>query len=357
MKRILFLALLFCTIQADAQLLTMPADGGSTKAFIGERIGLTDVVIHYGRPAVRGREGKIWGKLVHEGFVDNGGSEPMPWRAGANETTTIEFSTDVIIEGTAVKAGKYGLFVAYYPTESIVILSKNNNSWGSYFYKAAEDVARIKVKPVKLNKSVERLTYKFKDQDDSTAVVVLAWEKLSIPFKIRTELQKLQMASFEKELKTEKGFNSQAWLEYADYLLEHNLELDKALRYANSAANSDPGFMSYMTKAEILEKMGEKTAADSATDMAMQYGNPTQSYYYALGMLNNGKNAEALKLMQMNLRKNPKSFISHLGIAKAYKANKMKEEALSAAKDAMSLARSDDQKQQVQELIDELNKK
>ncbi len=357
MKRlILAAAVLFCT-EAQAQLLTVPADGGSTRAFIGERVGLTDVEIHYGRPAVRGREGKIWGTLVHEGFADNGGSEPMPWRAGANETTTIEFSTDVILEGTRVKAGKYGLFVAYYPQESIIILSKNNNSWGSYFYKQAEDVARIKVRNIKLNSSVERLTYEFVGQDDSSAVIMLSWEKLSIPFKLRTELQKLQIASFEKELKTEKGFNALAWLEYADYLLEHNIELDKALRYANSAAQSNPGFMSYMTKAEILQKMGRMAEADSAIDKALYYGNPTQAYYYGLGMMNNNRNAEALKIMQRTQKKYPKAFIANLGVARCQKANGNNKDALSAAKSSLALAKTDDEKKQAQALIIEMEQK
>jgi hypothetical protein len=35
----------------------------------------------------------------------------MPWRAGANENTTITFSHDVKIEGQILKAGTYALFL------------------------------------------------------------------------------------------------------------------------------------------------------------------------------------------------------------------------------------------------------
>ena len=52
--------------------LTMPPDGGNKKAMVGERIGITDVTIHYDRPGVKGREGKIWGQLVHTGYADLG---------------------------------------------------------------------------------------------------------------------------------------------------------------------------------------------------------------------------------------------------------------------------------------------
>jgi hypothetical protein len=54
-----------------AQLAT-PPNGGNKKATVGERIGLSDVTIHYDRPAVKGREGKIWGALVPYGFTYQG---------------------------------------------------------------------------------------------------------------------------------------------------------------------------------------------------------------------------------------------------------------------------------------------
>ncbi|MGZ8544797.1 MAG: DUF2911 domain-containing protein, partial [Flavisolibacter sp.] len=81
--------------------LTQLPSGGNKKAMVGERIGLTDVSIHYDRPGVKGREGTIWGQVVHTGFTDQGfgSARSAPWRAGANENTTIEFSKDVKIEG------------------------------------------------------------------------------------------------------------------------------------------------------------------------------------------------------------------------------------------------------------------
>src|SRR3954465_2235382 len=81
--------------------LTGLPSGGNKKAVVGERIGLTDVTIHYDRPGVKGREGKIWGQLIPVGYTDQGfgTARSAPWRAGANENTTIEFSRDVLVEG------------------------------------------------------------------------------------------------------------------------------------------------------------------------------------------------------------------------------------------------------------------
>src|ERR1043165_1000335 len=153
MKRLFFGLLLTSFLSTSfAQItLTQLPSGGNKKAIVGERIGLTDVVIHYDRPGVKGREGKIWGELIHTGFIDQGfgNSKAAPWRAGSNENTTIEFSNDVLIEGKPLKKGKYGFFVAYDSTESTVIFSNNATSWGSFYYDDKEDALRVKVKPVK----------------------------------------------------------------------------------------------------------------------------------------------------------------------------------------------------------------
>src|SRR4051812_40458090 len=102
MKRKLFLlaAIAFFSFAASSQNLLTPPDGGNKKASVSERIGITDVTIHYDRPGVKGREGKIWNGLVHTGYKDLGfgTSKASPWRAGANENTTFTFSTDVMVE-------------------------------------------------------------------------------------------------------------------------------------------------------------------------------------------------------------------------------------------------------------------
>src|SRR5829696_3254649 len=106
MKKLLLLFLVSGNFCFEQQL-TTPTQGGSTKASVSERIGLTDITIHYDRPAVNGREGKIWGALVPYGFTDQGfgTSKSAPWRAGANENSTITFSTDVAVEGKPLAAG------------------------------------------------------------------------------------------------------------------------------------------------------------------------------------------------------------------------------------------------------------
>src|SRR5687768_7390584 len=91
---------LLISLHSYAQLTMLPS-GGNKKAIVGERVGLTDVTIKYSRPGVKGREGEIWGKLVYSGYsnLGFGSTKAAPWRAGANESTSISFSNDVKVEG------------------------------------------------------------------------------------------------------------------------------------------------------------------------------------------------------------------------------------------------------------------
>src|ERR1700761_5140450 len=191
MKKFIKACLLLAVIQfaftglVQAQLTALP-NGGNKRATVSEGIGITNVTITYSRPAVKKRDGHIWGELVPVGYVNQGfgTSKEAPWRAGENENTIIEFSTDVKIEGQALPAGKYGFFIAYDPKECTLIFSKNSTSWGSFFYEPKEDALRVKVKPVTADKSVEWLKYEFTNETPNSAVVALEWEKLVIPFKI-----------------------------------------------------------------------------------------------------------------------------------------------------------------------------
>jgi hypothetical protein len=116
MKKCLFLlAMILFAVPLFAQVPYNSAvpNGYTKKAIISEQVGLTQVTITYHRPAVKGREGKIWGEVVHKGFVDQGfgNGKPAPWRAGANENSVIEFDNDVKIEGQTLPKGRYGIFL------------------------------------------------------------------------------------------------------------------------------------------------------------------------------------------------------------------------------------------------------
>ena len=97
MKKSVFIAVLcFLTIGATAQIETpVPSPAAS----LTQKVGLTDITVDYSRPSMRDRD--IFGNLVPYNAI---------WRTGANSNTVINFSTNVTIGGTEVKAGAYAIF-------------------------------------------------------------------------------------------------------------------------------------------------------------------------------------------------------------------------------------------------------
>jgi hypothetical protein len=364
MKRLFFGLLLTSFLSTSfAQItLTQLPSGGNKKAVVGERIGLTDVTIHYDRPGVKGREGKIWGQLVPVGFTDQGfgSSKAAPWRAGANENTTIEFSNDVKIEGQPLKKGIYAFFVAYDPTECTLIFSNNATSWGSFFYDDKEDALRVKVKPVKMDKSVEWLKYEFLSQTENAATIALEWENLMIPFRVETDYVHDQLASFRNELRTQRGFSWIAWNQAAQWCLQHNVNLDQALLWADSACSQNFGganlFAPKATKAQILDRLGRSDEAAALMREAMPLANMNEMHQYARMLVSMKKPKEAMDVFQANYKKNPQQFTTLVGMTRGYSAMGDYKNALKFAEQALPLAPDAQNKNSVSTMIEKLKK-
>ena len=158
----------------------------SLKAAVMQRIGAdTDITIEYSRPGIKGR--KVWGDLVPLGLAPGNKyskDKPFPWRAGANENTTILVTKDVLIEGGKLPAGKYGIHMIPGEKEWVIIFSKNNTAWGSFAYNQDEDALRVTVVPAKAPQQ-EWLLYGFDDLAGSSATAFLHWEQVKVPFKIK----------------------------------------------------------------------------------------------------------------------------------------------------------------------------
>lgn len=153
----------------------------SLGASVTQTLGVdTDITINYCRAGVKGR--KIWGGLEPYGL--SGKNKDLPWRAGANATTTIEFNNDIEINGKKLTAGKYGLFMIIDRIEWTVIFSKLSSGHGSDDYKKENDALRIKVTPVKVTHQ-EWLVYGFEKLAGTSATAFLMWEEIKIPFAVK----------------------------------------------------------------------------------------------------------------------------------------------------------------------------
>ena len=357
------LTILALTISSYAQVPYNSAvqNGYTRKAIVSEQVGLTQVTITYHRPEVRGREGKVWGQLVPKGFVDQGfgNGKPTPWRAGANENTVIEFDNDVKVEGQPLAKGRYALFIAYDPAESIVIFSKRSDAWGSFYYDEKEDALRVKVRPQPIEKSVEHLKYEFSEQTPNSAVIALSWEKLSIPFKVEVDLLKQQFDAFVTEALNPRGWTPQGLAIAANWTLQNNYQLEKGLEWATLATSKtfpgDPtSFAGLSVKAGILDKLGRSDEAAAILKTAIPLGKMGELQQLGRQLLTAKKPKSALEVFEFNYRKYPDQFTTLVGMVRGLSANGEYAKALEFATKALPLAPNEPNKQSVQTMIDKL---
>jgi hypothetical protein len=356
----IFILLLICaSVQAQIMPLTAEPDGGNKKAFVSEQIGIVKIAINYSRPGVKGREGKIWNTPVaHYGFVDqgHGTSSAAPWRAGANENTTISFSHPVKVEGKDLPAGTYGFFIALGETESTLIFSKIFTSWGSFYYDETQDALRVTVKNQSLDKSVEWLKYEFTDQTDNSAVIAMSWEKRMIPFKVEADTKALQIAAFKNDFRTTRPYYD--YIQAANWCIENNYELEQALAWIDRGIYfrimGEKNFRSLSTKAAVLTKMGRNEDAKKVMDEALPMGQMLEVHFYGRQLLNQKESKEALKVFKLNYDKNPNQFTTNMGMTRGHSALGEYKKALPYAKAALAQAPDQRNKENVEIMIKKL---
>jgi len=127
------------------------------------------IEIHYSSPSVKGRE--IGVEIAEVG---------KRWRTGANETTTIQFDQNVLIEGKELKAGKYGINTIPGEQSTQLIFNSNWNQWGTK-YDEKEDVLKIDLQNEQSSSSQEKLSIKA----DKTGKVQLRWGNYGLAFQVK----------------------------------------------------------------------------------------------------------------------------------------------------------------------------
>lgn len=348
-------------ISASAQIgpLTSEPDGGNKKASVSEQVGVVKIAINYSRPGVKGREGKIYGtNVAHYGFVDqgHGTSYSAPWRAGANENTTISFSHPVKVEGKDLPAGTYGFFIALGEQESTLIFNKINTSWGSFYYDPAEDALRVNVKNQSLDKSVEWLKYEFNEQTPNSVVISMSWEKRMIPFTVTIEREALQIAAFRNDFRTTRPYYD--YIQAAQWCLQNNVELEQALAWIDRGTYfrimGEKNFRTLSTRANVLRALGRNDEAKKTMDEALPMGTITDVHFYGRQLVNQKQIDEAFKVFKMNYDKSPKEYTTNIGMARAYSAKGEYKKALTYLKVALPVTPDEGAKRNVESLIQRL---
>jgi tetratricopeptide (TPR) repeat protein len=334
-KSLYLLILSFFSIQLYSQTITMPA-GASPKATVSQTIGISTVDITYGRPSVKGRP--IWGALVPYGWNAQsfGYGNKAPWRAGANENTTIHFSHDATVEGQKVPAGTYGLFfVINADNTGEVVLSKDYRSWGSFFYEEKNDQLRAKIK-IQETPATELLTYDFINVDKNSADLVLKWEKKQFPVKIAFNVDEIVLANAAEELKGPAGFGWQGYANAANYSLQNKVGYDQALVWIEKALAQNQSFTTLNVKAGLLEAKGQTAEAEKIKKQAIDKATEAELNTYGYQLLGQDTD-KAIEVFLLNTQKNPKSANAWDSLGEAYAKKGDTKNAIASYKKSLSL--------------------
>ncbi|MBQ0148492.1 MAG: DUF2911 domain-containing protein [Flavobacteriaceae bacterium] len=220
----------------------------SNKSEIEQTIGFTKVEVDYYRPNLNNRS--AFGGIVPFGEV---------WRTGANNNTTIEFNTDVLLEGKPLLKGKYSLYTI--PTEKSwnVIFYKNSDNWGNpKTWDESQVALKVTVPVYKTSEKVETFTIGFDEVNVNSGKLVFQWDitKVKVNIDVPTHQKVLQ------NIQTQLNDNSSArdFYSAANYYYMQKLDLKKAKEWIDKALAKDTNSPEYFTelKSKIESELKKK---------------------------------------------------------------------------------------------------
>jgi len=294
--------------------------------------------------------------LTDLGFRD---CRECPWRAGANENTTIEFSHDVMVQGQPVPAGTYGMHFITGKESWTLILSRNSTSWGSFSYDPAEDALRVTVTP-EPSEYHEWLTYEFTDRQPDKATCALRWERLSVPFTIGVpNVNELYFAQLQREMRNEPSFTWVNWERAAQFCLSQRIHLDQGLVWAQGAVTTpffgEANFTTLKTLSQLQMANGQRDAALKSFEraMAMPGVSVIAVHQFARELQGMKEDAMAMTVFQMNAKRFPNQWPVELGLARGFANAGDKTKAITHAKLALKQAPDEPSRKNVEALIEQ----
>ncbi len=232
----------------------MPAP--SPTQTIKQEFGIGSIEITYSRPAAKGR--KIFGELVPYSKL---------WRTGANAATKIVLTEPVEFGGKRIDTGTYVLYTIPGIDSWDIIFNKGLKNWGIDGYKESEDVARVRVAPMKMKDKVESFTMQFVEVKPESCELQIMWEKTVVPISIKADFRDKVRGQIEAALQTDKKPYWQA----AQFYNEYEKNLPKALENITKALETnDKAYWMWIYKAKIQKEMGDNTGAMESSKKSLE---------------------------------------------------------------------------------------
>jgi hypothetical protein len=161
----------------------------SEAAVVSQTVDGTVITVEYSRPQLRGRTPKADG-VVH--------LEHM-WTPGANWGTTLEVNRPITLNGHAVAAGKYSVWVEPAEGTWTFHLHPNPRLFHTAAPKASEMALSFPVTPERGTESVETLTFDFPAVSQTGTTLRFRWAQAVIPFDITVEPSRKMVAMTEEQ--------------------------------------------------------------------------------------------------------------------------------------------------------------
>ena len=188
-------------------------------------VGLTEIEVEYSRPSMRGRE--IFGNLVPYNKI---------WRTGANASTKISFSDDVVINDNKVKAGKYSIFTIPNESEWEFILYNDTSVRGVPGDWNNNNVVlstMVETKKFPETISIETFTIAFDALNNNYAVMLMMWDDVYVPVTINVPTRDIVGKNIEEVMS--KKPTASDYYAAAVYYMQENTNLNMALKWMDKA--------------------------------------------------------------------------------------------------------------------------
>jgi hypothetical protein len=265
MKKTLLVLLTLATYSFSiAQGLKVPST--STTQNIKQEFGLGSIELSYSRPSIKGRS--IFGDLVPYGAI---------WRTGANGATTLTFSEDVIIGGTKVAAGKYGLLTIPGGYEWTIIITKQLDVTSPAAYKQDMDVVRLTATANSLPFSIETFMISFDKVKNNSIEMMLIWDQTAVSFSIKQDVDTKIMGQIDNLMNAD----NRPYFNAAMYYMDNGKDLTKASLWFDKAIELTPNaFWMWHQKAKCLALQGKKADAKAAALKSIDLAKAAQNSDY-----------------------------------------------------------------------------
>ena len=251
----LFAAGLLLTSAAQAQpKLTIPPLSPATR--VHQDFSTSYIELTYSRPSLRGRV--AFGNLVPNGTV---------WRTGANTVTNVRFGEEVKIGGQVVPAGAYALLAIPDAREWTFILNRDTAQWGTYAYKPALDVLRVKARPTKLADRVETMSLTVENIKPASADLVVSWDRTRVALPLTADPDRIVTGQIQAAMKGEK----KPYMAAVQYYFNAGKDLTPALGWLDEYIAANPTrYNGYYWKGKLLQQQGRNQEAIAAATKSLE---------------------------------------------------------------------------------------